>query len=138
MRIWPYKNADEKAHTFSTKSKNVKKRTNTYEKRILCKFTFNRLQTRRPHLSWKGPGAIPKKWPMVFSQPLIRNDYSVIFCCCSILLRDFVCLFILQNMFLQIILYTITIMALALSSANQTQCSMTNQSEILLTSNTEY
>ena len=42
MRISTYKNADEKAHTFSTRSKNVKKRTKTYEKRIglLCKFTL--------------------------------------------------------------------------------------------------
>ena len=40
MRIWTYKNADEKAHTLSRRSKNVKKRTKTYEKRILCKFTF--------------------------------------------------------------------------------------------------
>ena len=40
MRIWAYKNADEKAHTFSRRSKNVKKRTKTYEKRILCKFTL--------------------------------------------------------------------------------------------------
>ena len=40
MRIWTYKNADEKAYTFSRRSKNVKKRTKTYEKRILCKFTF--------------------------------------------------------------------------------------------------
>ena len=40
VRIWTYKNADEKAHTFSRRSKNVKKRTKTYEKRILCKFTF--------------------------------------------------------------------------------------------------
>ena len=40
MRIWTYKNADEKVHTFSRRSKNVKKRTKTYEKRILCKFTF--------------------------------------------------------------------------------------------------
>ena len=39
-RIWTYKNADEKAHTFSRRSKNVKKRTKTYKKRILCKFTF--------------------------------------------------------------------------------------------------
>ena len=39
VRIWTNKNADEKAHTFS-RSKNVKKRTKTYEKRILCKFTF--------------------------------------------------------------------------------------------------
>ena len=40
VRIWTYKNADEKAHTFSRRSKNVKKRTKTYEKRILCKFTI--------------------------------------------------------------------------------------------------
>ena len=40
VRIWTYKNADEKAHTFS-RSKNVKKRTKTNEKRILCKFTFS-------------------------------------------------------------------------------------------------
>ena len=40
MRVWAYKNADEKAHTFLRRSKNVKKRTKTYEKRILCKFTF--------------------------------------------------------------------------------------------------
>ena len=43
VRIWTYKNADEKAHTFSRRSKNVKKRTKTYEKRILCKFTFNHI-----------------------------------------------------------------------------------------------
>ena len=43
VRIWTYKNADEKAHTFS-RSKNVKKRTKTYEKRILCKFTLRLLQ----------------------------------------------------------------------------------------------
>ena len=29
MRIWPYKNVDEKAHSFSRRSKNVKKRTKT-------------------------------------------------------------------------------------------------------------
>ena len=40
VRIWTYKNANEKAHTFSRRSKNVKERTKTYEKRILCKFTF--------------------------------------------------------------------------------------------------
>ena len=40
VRIWTYKNADEKAHTFSRRSKNVKKRTKTYEKRILCKPTL--------------------------------------------------------------------------------------------------
>ena len=40
MRLWTYKNADEKAHTFSRRSKNVKKRMKTYKKRILCKFTF--------------------------------------------------------------------------------------------------
>ena len=57
-----------------------------------------RLQTRRPHFSWKEPRAIPRKWPMVFLQPLIRN-YSVIFFC-FILLLDFVCLFTLQNLFL--------------------------------------
>ena len=39
VRIWTHKNADEKAHTLSRRSKNVKKRTKTYEKRILCKFT---------------------------------------------------------------------------------------------------
>ena len=38
-----------------------------------------RLQTRRPHLSWKKHRAILRKWPMAFLQPLIRNDYSVIF-----------------------------------------------------------
>ena len=43
VRIWTHKNADEKAHTLSRRSKNVKKRTKTYEKRILCKFTFSRL-----------------------------------------------------------------------------------------------
>ena len=43
VRIWTYKNADEKAHTLSRRSKNVKKRTKTYEKRILCKFTLIRL-----------------------------------------------------------------------------------------------
>ena len=42
MRIWTYKNADEKAHTFSRRSKNVKKRTKTCEKRILRKFTLRK------------------------------------------------------------------------------------------------
>ena len=45
VRIWTHKNADEKAHTLSRRSKNVKKRTKTYEKRILCKFTSS-----LPHL----------------------------------------------------------------------------------------
>ena len=40
VRIWTFKNADEKAHTLSRRGKNVKKRTKTYEKRILCKFTL--------------------------------------------------------------------------------------------------
>ena len=40
MRIRTYKNADEKVLAFSKRSKNVKKRTKTYEKRILSKFTF--------------------------------------------------------------------------------------------------
>ena len=40
VRIWTYKIADEKAHTFSRRSKNAKKRTNTDEKWILCKFTY--------------------------------------------------------------------------------------------------
>ena len=40
VRIWTHKNADEKAHTLSSRSKNVKKRTKTHEKRILCNFTF--------------------------------------------------------------------------------------------------
>ena len=43
MRIWTYKNEDEKAHTLSRRSKNVKKRTKTYEKRILCKFTLRKI-----------------------------------------------------------------------------------------------
>ena len=40
VRIWTHKNADKKAHTLSWRSKNVKKRMKTYEKRILCKFTL--------------------------------------------------------------------------------------------------
>ena len=40
VRIWTYKNADEKAHTFLSRSKDVKKRMKRNEKRILCKFTF--------------------------------------------------------------------------------------------------
>ena len=43
MRIWTYKTADEKAHTFLRRSKNVKKRTKTDEKRILCKFNLEEL-----------------------------------------------------------------------------------------------
>ena len=58
-----------------------------------------RLQTRRPHLSGKEPRAFPRIWPMIFSRPLIRNDYFVI-SFCHILLLDFVWLFILQNTFL--------------------------------------
>ena len=38
VRIWTYKNADEKAHTFSRRSKNVKKRTKTDKKRTVYKF----------------------------------------------------------------------------------------------------
>ena len=38
-----------------------------------------RLPIRQPHLSCKGPRAFPRKWPMEFLQPLIRNDYSVIY-----------------------------------------------------------
>ena len=41
VRIQKYKNADEKAFTFSRRSKNLTKRTKTDEKRILCKFTFS-------------------------------------------------------------------------------------------------
>ena len=48
VRIWTYKNADEKAHTFSRRSKNVKKRTKTYEKRILCKFTVTQTFSLQP------------------------------------------------------------------------------------------
>ena len=40
VRIWTYKNADEKGHTCSRRSKNVKKRTKTNEKRLLRKFTL--------------------------------------------------------------------------------------------------
>ena len=52
VRIWTHKNADEKAHTLSRRSKNVKKRTKTYEKRILCKFT----------LTWEGRLAVLVRW----------------------------------------------------------------------------
>ena len=45
VRIWTHKNADEKAHTLSRRRKNVKKRTKTYEKRILCKITFSILKS---------------------------------------------------------------------------------------------
>ena len=47
MRIWTYKNADEKAHTLSRRSKNVKQRTITYEKRILCKFTLRQREMNK-------------------------------------------------------------------------------------------
>ena len=70
MRIWTYKNADEKAYTFSRRSKNVKKRTKTYEKRILCKFTFTCTQGRQeggqggqwPRGPWTlgGPYGVPR------------------------------------------------------------------------------
>ena len=36
VQIWTYKNAYERAHSFSRRSKNVKK---TDKRRILCKFT---------------------------------------------------------------------------------------------------
>ena len=52
VRIWTYKNADEKAHTLSRRSKNVKKRTKTYEKRILCKFTFIAILLHQFLKSW--------------------------------------------------------------------------------------
>ena len=40
VRIWTYKNADEKEHTCSRKKQKHKKKTD--EKRILCKFTLSR------------------------------------------------------------------------------------------------
>ena len=40
VRIWAYKNADEKEHTFSWRTKNVQKRTKVDKERILCKSTF--------------------------------------------------------------------------------------------------
>ena len=52
VRIWTHRNADEKAHTLSRKSKNVKKRTKTYEKRMLCKFTFRRICAAKIRLSF--------------------------------------------------------------------------------------
>ena len=47
VRIWTYKNADEKSHTFSRRSKNVKNRTKTDEKPILCKLTFSNQHGKR-------------------------------------------------------------------------------------------
>ena len=41
VRIWAYKNADEKGRTCSQRSKNVKKWTKTDKKWILCKFIFS-------------------------------------------------------------------------------------------------
>ena len=41
VRIWAYKNAGEKAHTFSRRSKKVKKRTKMDKKRILSKIHLN-------------------------------------------------------------------------------------------------
>ena len=38
MRIYAYKNENEKAHTFSRRSKNIKKNG---QKRIQCKFSFS-------------------------------------------------------------------------------------------------
>ena len=40
LRIWTHKNADEKGHACPRRSKNVKKRTKTDEKRMQCKFTL--------------------------------------------------------------------------------------------------
>ena len=51
VRIWTHKNADEKAHTLSWRSKNVKKRTKTYEKRIVCKFTYTLILSLRTPLN---------------------------------------------------------------------------------------
>ena len=47
VRKWTYNNADEKAHTFSPRSKNVKKRTKEDKKRILRKFTLKPIGTIR-------------------------------------------------------------------------------------------
>ena len=47
VRIWTYKNADEKAPTLSRRSKHIKKRTKTYEKRILCKFTLRQREMNK-------------------------------------------------------------------------------------------
>ena len=40
VRIWTYKNANEKEHTIPWRRKNAQKRTKADEKRILCKSTF--------------------------------------------------------------------------------------------------
>ena len=63
VRIWTYKKGDEKAHTLSRRSKNVKKRTKTYEKRILCKFTFTvfNSKTQDSRNQWLSCGACMKK-----------------------------------------------------------------------------
>ena len=58
VQIWAYKNADEKAHTFSRRSKNVKKRTKMDKKRILCKIHLNsdaiaaKLKTKYKNHAW--------------------------------------------------------------------------------------
>ena len=59
MRIWAYKNADEKAHTFS-RNKNVKKWTKTDVKWILCKFTFKHsfFQKKKMSQRWRTVGNI--------------------------------------------------------------------------------
>ena len=71
VRIWTYKNADEKAHTFSRRSKNVKKRTKTYEKRILCKFTLSNVQKKANIYQYYDANGIK----LSFSPP--RNFHNV-------------------------------------------------------------
>ena len=43
--IWTYENTNEKGEFFSRRSKNVKKRTKTDKKRMLCEFTFSQFIT---------------------------------------------------------------------------------------------
>ena len=60
VRIWTYKNADEKAHTFSRRSKNVKKRTkNGYcvNSPLYCGVTVRQENTERRKNTKAGLGS---------------------------------------------------------------------------------
>ena len=94
MRIWTYKNVNEKAHTFSKRSKNVKKRTKTYEKQILCKFTLSQKTKEanklKQHLESCHGGLVEKidyfwqksehltKWLLEFGEMWVKHNKAVL------------------------------------------------------------
>ena len=80
MRIWTYKNEDEKAHTFSRRSKNVKKRTKTDEKRMLCKFTLIKLFLKKNAKFSSTGGSAPRTSRTSPHSELLATHLATLYC----------------------------------------------------------